>query len=130
MQPSSEAGSLSQQQATDQKKPCDTCCDLNPLCSLEPTATKKIFVFKGNRCITLYQTLGDYQTSEELGCPICGLLAAVFDQFWPGRTRDEKVTLGLEENTPPGIWASSNALISVSLYTSTRLGKFAFSTQR
>lgn len=99
--PSSETGSLIQQQAPDQKKPCDTCCDLNPLCFVEPSTTKRVSVLKGNRCINLDQTLGAFKTSAELGCRICGLLAAVFDQFWPARTRDAQVLLGLEENTPP-----------------------------
>lgn len=130
MKPSSEAGSLSQQQTTDQKKPCDTCCDLNPLCSVEPSTTKRISISEDNRCITLYQTLGAFKASEELGCPICGLLAAVLDQFWPTRTLDAEVTLELEENTPPILFDSDDLLSSVSLYTSTRLGKCALSTQR
>lgn len=126
----SEAESLSQEHAADEKKPCDTCCDLNPLCSVEPSTTKRIGIFKGNRFIALKQTLGAFKTSEELGCPICGLLAAVFDQFWPARTRDAQVTLSIAENNPPSLFASENEFTSVYLYTSTSLGKFALSSQR
>jgi hypothetical protein len=130
MEASSGARPPSQQIATDQKKPCDTCCDLNPLCPVEPSKTKKIGIYRGNRCITLRETLGAYETSTELGCPICGLLAAIFDQFWPGQKRDAQVSLGLEENTPPQLRTPTTPLLRVSFYTSTRVGKCTLSTQR
>lgn len=120
-----EAGSLSHQQAMDQKKACDTCCDLNPLFPAEPSATKEIDIFRGNRYIVLSETFGAYRTSADLGCPICDLLASVFDKFWPGQTRDAQTHIRLEENAPPALWALQYGLPRVTLYTSTRLGKCA-----
>lgn len=130
----SGARSLSQQQSTDQKKPCDTCCDLDPLCPVEPNTTTIIDCLEGKWYINLFWTLGAYETSAELGCPICRLLTAVFDRFWPGQTRDVQAKLRLEENEPPDLclWAPrrTGRMLSVHLYTSTRLGKYTLFTQR
>lgn len=129
----SGARSLSKQQSTDQKKPCDICCDLDPLCLVEPNTTT---IIDGNGYINLFWNLGAYKTSAELGCPICRLLTAVFDRFWPGQTRDAQAKLRLEENEAPDLclWAPAPPLtgdmLSVHLYTSTRLGKYTLFTQR
>lgn len=131
MKVSLEAGSLSQQQATDQKKPCDTCCDLDHLQPVQNSKAKEVRSNRitGNRSIVVSQTLGAYETSAELGCPICRVLVAVSDHFCPGLTRGSETSMILGKDGLPAFSILVSDRPRIILYTKQTLGKCTFSTE-
>lgn len=65
---SSEGSSLSPEQFMEPKKPCNTCCDLDPLRPVEPREKEVGFKYiTGDGAIILRQTLGAYKPAQGWG---------------------------------------------------------------